>query len=183
MLFHPAFAEVPNSWDLHQLFRTISKCSTTERSPCHDRGVAHRWRCPAHFGRHPAVQRHARSLFSQSNCVRCFSCPKGLGIPRQDENLCWLYFRIADSAAAQYLDINPRIPGNRGARTRNVNARDPPDLAMSKGLNQNNKRLWYPLIALPEILAVILYGAPRLDPRRGELSTISREFTFKFCYI
>jgi hypothetical protein len=32
-----------------------------------------------------------------------------------------------------------------------------------------NEHLWYPLIALPEILVVILYLTPGLVPRRDEL--------------
>jgi len=36
---------------------------------------------------------------------------------------------------------------------------------------QNTENLWYPLIALPEILAVILYATPGLVPRRNELPT------------
>jgi hypothetical protein len=33
----------------------------------------------------------------------------------------------------------------------------------------DNEHLWYPLIALPEILVVILYVTPGLVPRRDEL--------------
>jgi hypothetical protein len=40
---------------------------------------------------------------------------------------------------------------------------------ISNGLKQNNEHYWYPLIAVPEILAVILYGTPGLVPRRGDL--------------
>ncbi|KAF9463457.1 hypothetical protein BDZ94DRAFT_1163890 [Collybia nuda] len=36
---------------------------------------------------------------------------------------------------------------------------------------QNNERLWYPLSALPEIVAVTLYAAPGLVPPRSELPT------------
>ena len=32
-----------------------------------------------------------------------------------------------------------------------------------------NEHFWYPFIALPEILAVMLYTTPRLVPRRDEL--------------
>ncbi|KIM49901.1 hypothetical protein M413DRAFT_439029 [Hebeloma cylindrosporum] len=41
---------------------------------------------------------------------------------------------------------------------------------INNGLKQNNERFWYPLIALPEILAVTLYATPGLVPRRDELS-------------
>ncbi len=34
-----------------------------------------------------------------------------------------------------------------------------------------NEHSWYPLVALPEILAVILYCAPGLVPRRSKLPT------------
>jgi len=34
---------------------------------------------------------------------------------------------------------------------------------------QNNEHLWYPLYALPEILAVGLYATPGLVPPRSEL--------------
>jgi len=36
---------------------------------------------------------------------------------------------------------------------------------------QNNERFWYPLIALPEILAAILYAIPGLVPPKNELPT------------
>jgi hypothetical protein len=36
---------------------------------------------------------------------------------------------------------------------------------------QNNEHLWYPLYALPEILAVALYATPNLVPPRAELPT------------
>jgi len=36
---------------------------------------------------------------------------------------------------------------------------------------QNNEHLWYPLYALPEIIAVILYATPGLVPPRSELPT------------
>ncbi|KAG6909394.1 hypothetical protein DXG01_000695 [Tephrocybe rancida] len=35
---------------------------------------------------------------------------------------------------------------------------------------QNNEHLWYPLYALPEILAVMLYATPGLVPPRSELT-------------
>jgi len=38
-------------------------------------------------------------------------------------------------------------------------------------LKQNTENLWYPLLALPEILAVVLYATPGLVPRRDELPT------------
>ncbi|TFK35428.1 hypothetical protein BDQ12DRAFT_655543 [Crucibulum laeve] len=34
---------------------------------------------------------------------------------------------------------------------------------------QNNEHFWYPLLALPEILAVVLYATPGLVPPRAEL--------------
>ncbi|KAF8162620.1 hypothetical protein B0H34DRAFT_692095 [Crassisporium funariophilum] len=40
---------------------------------------------------------------------------------------------------------------------------------MTNTRKQNNEHLWYPLIAVPEILAVILYSTPDLVPRRDEL--------------
>jgi hypothetical protein len=36
---------------------------------------------------------------------------------------------------------------------------------------QNTEHLWYPLIALPEIIAVVLYATPGLVPPRNELPT------------
>ena len=42
---------------------------------------------------------------------------------------------------------------------------------ISNSLKQNNEHLWYPLIALPEIIAVVLYATPGLVPRRNELPT------------
>ena len=36
---------------------------------------------------------------------------------------------------------------------------------------QNNENLWYPLLALPELLAVMLYSTPGLVPSRDELPT------------
>jgi hypothetical protein len=36
---------------------------------------------------------------------------------------------------------------------------------------QDNEHLWYPLSALPEIIAVILYATPDLVPPRSELPT------------
>ena len=35
---------------------------------------------------------------------------------------------------------------------------------ISNSLKQNNEHLWYPLIALAEILAVVLYATPGLVP-------------------
>ncbi|KDR82182.1 hypothetical protein GALMADRAFT_58965 [Galerina marginata CBS 339.88] len=35
----------------------------------------------------------------------------------------------------------------------------------------NNEHFWYPLVAVPEILAVLLYSTPDLVPRREELPT------------
>lgn len=34
---------------------------------------------------------------------------------------------------------------------------------------QNNEHFWYPLVALPEILAVIIYTTPDLVPLRSKL--------------
>jgi hypothetical protein len=34
---------------------------------------------------------------------------------------------------------------------------------------QNNEHFWYPLVALPEVLAVILYTIPDLIPTRAEM--------------
>lgn len=42
---------------------------------------------------------------------------------------------------------------------------------INNGLKQNSEHLWYPLIALPEILAVILYATPGLVPQRKDLLT------------
>jgi len=36
---------------------------------------------------------------------------------------------------------------------------------------QNNELFWYPLLAVPELLAVLLYATPDLVPRRDELPT------------
>jgi hypothetical protein len=33
---------------------------------------------------------------------------------------------------------------------------------------QNNEHFWYPLVALPEVLAVLLYTTPHLIPTRAE---------------
>ncbi|KAF8888344.1 hypothetical protein BD779DRAFT_1524935 [Infundibulicybe gibba] len=41
----------------------------------------------------------------------------------------------------------------------------------SNAAKQNNEHLWYPLSALPEILAVALYATPGLVPPRSELPT------------
>lgn len=40
---------------------------------------------------------------------------------------------------------------------------------MSDLRKQNNEHLWYPLYALPEILAVAMYSTPNLVPPRSEL--------------
>lgn len=40
---------------------------------------------------------------------------------------------------------------------------------MSNSTKQDNEHLWYPLLVVPEILAVILYATPGLVPRRDEL--------------
>ncbi|PPQ91306.1 hypothetical protein CVT25_006600 [Psilocybe cyanescens] len=40
---------------------------------------------------------------------------------------------------------------------------------MSNSTKQDNEHLWYPLLAVPEILAVILYATPGLVPKRDEL--------------
>lgn len=36
-------------------------------------------------------------------------------------------------------------------------------------LKQNNEHFWYPLVAVPEILVVILLATPGLVPRREEI--------------
>lgn len=36
-------------------------------------------------------------------------------------------------------------------------------------LKQNNEHFWYPLVAIPEILVVILLATPGLVPRREEI--------------
>jgi hypothetical protein len=36
---------------------------------------------------------------------------------------------------------------------------------------QNNEHLWYPLVALPEVIAVMLYATPGLVPSQSELPT------------
>ncbi|KAG6888334.1 hypothetical protein C0992_008799 [Termitomyces sp. T32_za158] len=36
-------------------------------------------------------------------------------------------------------------------------------------VSKENERLWYPLFALPELLAVIFYATPGLVPPRSEL--------------
>lgn len=38
-------------------------------------------------------------------------------------------------------------------------------------LKQNTEHFWYPFIAVPEIVAVVLYATPGLVPRRDELPT------------
>lgn len=40
---------------------------------------------------------------------------------------------------------------------------------VSNTYKQNNEHFWYPLVALPEILAVILFSTPGLVPRRSDL--------------
>ncbi|KAH9483427.1 hypothetical protein JR316_0002894 [Psilocybe cubensis] len=40
---------------------------------------------------------------------------------------------------------------------------------ISSSTKQDNEHLWYPLLALPEILAVVLYATPGLVPKRDEL--------------
>jgi hypothetical protein len=40
-------------------------------------------------------------------------------------------------------------------------------------VKQNNEHFWYPLIALPEIIVVLLYTTPGLVPRRDELQAHS----------
>lgn len=40
---------------------------------------------------------------------------------------------------------------------------------MSDFAKQNNEDYWYPLYALPELLAVMLYSTPNLLPPRSEL--------------
>jgi hypothetical protein len=37
---------------------------------------------------------------------------------------------------------------------------------------QNNERLWYPLVALPEFLAVICYSVSGLVPTRAALKAV-----------
>ena len=34
---------------------------------------------------------------------------------------------------------------------------------------QNNEKLWYPLVTLPEVLALILFAAPGFVPARSEI--------------
>lgn len=45
---------------------------------------------------------------------------------------------------------------------------------VNNALKQNNEHFWYPLYALPEILAVTLYTAPGLVPPRSELPAEAR---------
>ena len=40
---------------------------------------------------------------------------------------------------------------------------------VSNTFKQNNEHFWYPLVALPEILAVILFSTPGLVPHRSDL--------------
>ena len=40
---------------------------------------------------------------------------------------------------------------------------------VNNAAKQDNEHLWYPLIALPEILVIIFYLTPGLVPRRDEL--------------
>lgn len=42
---------------------------------------------------------------------------------------------------------------------------------MGNQAQQKNEHLWYPLSALPEIIAVLLYATPDLVPPRSELPT------------
>ncbi|CAA7266695.1 unnamed protein product [Cyclocybe aegerita] len=42
-------------------------------------------------------------------------------------------------------------------------------------VKQNNEHFWYPLLALPEILAVVLYAIPGLVPSKEELRAKERE--------
>jgi hypothetical protein len=37
-------------------------------------------------------------------------------------------------------------------------------------LKQNEEKLWYPLIAIPEVLVVLLFSSPGLVPDRKELA-------------
>lgn len=37
------------------------------------------------------------------------------------------------------------------------------------GPQQNEEKLWYPLVALPEVLAVILFAVPGFVPARNEI--------------
>lgn len=41
----------------------------------------------------------------------------------------------------------------------------------------NNEHFWYPLIAVPELLAVLCYSTPDLVPRRRELPTSNYSLT------
>lgn len=45
---------------------------------------------------------------------------------------------------------------------------------VTNAAKQDNEHLWYPLLALPEILAVILYTTRGLVPRRDELPSYSQ---------
>ena len=40
---------------------------------------------------------------------------------------------------------------------------------VSNAAKQDNERFWYPLVAVPEILAILLYTTPGLVPSRDEL--------------
>ncbi|KIK02650.1 hypothetical protein K443DRAFT_5931 [Laccaria amethystina LaAM-08-1] len=42
---------------------------------------------------------------------------------------------------------------------------------VSNTFKQNNEHFWYPLVALPEILVVILFSTPGLVPRRSDLQS------------
>lgn len=42
-------------------------------------------------------------------------------------------------------------------------------------IKQNNEAFWYPLIALPELLAVFLFTTPGLVPFRSPTQTASKE--------
>ena len=42
-------------------------------------------------------------------------------------------------------------------------------VTVSNAAKQDNDRLWYPLVAVPEILTILFYTTPGLVPLRDEL--------------
>jgi hypothetical protein len=48
---------------------------------------------------------------------------------------------------------------------------------VTNSARQDTEHFWYPLLAVPEILVVLLYTTPGLVPRRDELPAYSPAYT------